>query len=81
MLQRHRRLGMMKKSQDDITRWHEKLSQAGVDETLIEQTRQTNLELQDKLNALRPFADVEAMQTLYQHYARQQSSPAAKKIS
>lgn len=72
---------MMKKSQDDIARWHEKLSQAGVDETLIEQTRQTNLELQEKLNALRPFADVETMQTLYQHYARQQSSPAAKKIS
>lgn len=72
---------MMKKSQDDIARWHEKLSQSGVDETLIEQTRQTNLELQEKLNALRPFADVDTMQTLYLHYARQQSSPTAKKIS
>ena len=72
---------MMRKSQDDIARWHEKLSQAGTDERLIEQTRQTNLELLEKLHALRPSADVEEMQTLYQHYARQQSSPTAKKIS
>ena len=39
----------MGKTKQDIQIWHEKLTQAGVDNTLIENTRDINFELQEKI--------------------------------
>ena len=59
----------MGKTKQDIQIWHEKLTQAGVDNTLIENTRDINFELQEKILSIETTAEVENMQQLYRYYA------------
>ncbi len=63
----------MGKTYDEIALWHEKLVQSGVDDALIEQTRQVNAELCEKLMAVRPKVETASMKALYSYFANGQN--------
>jgi len=64
----------MKKDTETIARYHEKLVQAGVRDTLIDQTKQTNLELTEMLLKTPSPEQKTDMNSLYRYYARAVSS-------
>jgi len=64
----------MKKDTETIARYHEKLVQAGVSDTLIDQTKQTNLELTEMLLKTPSPEQQTDMNSLYRYYARAVSS-------
>ncbi len=59
----------MKKDADTIAQYYEKLTTAGVHNALLEQTKQTNLELTEALLRTPEPDRIMSMNSVYQHYA------------
>ena len=66
----------MKKDTETISNYHEKLVQAGVSDALIEQTKQTNLELTELLLSTPKPEQKISMNSLYRYYAAAATSDA-----
>ena len=64
----------MKKDTRTIAHYYEKLAKAGVDNALLEQTRQTNLELTEALLRTARPERMMSINSVYAHFARSASS-------